>query len=43
MDIEQNVQTVKDFFAAVSSGDREGMLALVDENIEWIVPGESWP
>jgi ketosteroid isomerase-like protein len=43
MSIERNVQTVKDFFAAIGRGDREGLLALVAEEIEWIVPGEDWP
>jgi ketosteroid isomerase-like protein len=40
---EKNVQTVKDFFAAIGRGDREGLLALVAEDIEWIIPGEDWP
>jgi ketosteroid isomerase-like protein len=43
MSIEKNVQTVKDFFAAIGRGDREGVLALVAEDIEWIIPGEDWP
>jgi len=43
MSIEANVQTVKDFFAALGRGDREGLLALVAEDIEWIIPGEDWP
>jgi ketosteroid isomerase-like protein len=43
MSTEQNVQTVKDFFAAALGGDREAMLALVAENIEWNIPGEDWP
>jgi uncharacterized protein len=43
MSTEENVQTVKDFFAAVGRGDREGLLALVAEDIEWIIPGEDWP
>ena len=43
MSTEQNVQTVKDFFAAAFGGDREAMLALVAEDIEWIIPGEGWP
>jgi ketosteroid isomerase-like protein len=40
---EKNVQTVKDFFAAIGRGDRKGLLALVAEDIEWIIPGEDWP
>jgi len=43
MSTEQNVQTVKDFFAAIVRGDKEGLLALVAEDIEWIIPGENWP
>ena len=43
MSIEKNIQTVKDFFAAIGRGDREGLLALVAEEIEWIIPGEDWP
>ena len=34
MSIEKNVQTVKDFFAAIGRGDREAVLALVAEDIE---------
>ena len=40
---DENVQIVKDFFAAIGSGDKEGLLALSAENIEWIIPGEDWP
>jgi ketosteroid isomerase-like protein len=43
MSIEKNIQTVKDFFAAIGCGDREALLALVAEDIEWIIPGEDWP
>ena len=43
MSIEKNVQTVKDFFAAIGRGDKEGLLALVAEDIEWIIPGKDWP
>ena len=43
MSIEKNVQVVKDFFAAMGSRDKQGLLALVAEDIEWIVPGEDWP
>jgi ketosteroid isomerase-like protein len=43
MSTEKNVQTVKDFFAAIGRGDKEGLLALLAEDIEWIVPGEDWP
>jgi ketosteroid isomerase-like protein len=43
MNTEKNVQIVKDFFAAIGRGDREGLLALVAVDIEWIIPGEDWP
>jgi ketosteroid isomerase-like protein len=43
MSIQENVQVVKDFFAAIGSGDKQGLLALVAEDIEWIIPGEDWP
>jgi ketosteroid isomerase-like protein len=43
MSIEKNVQVVRDFFAAVGSGDKQRLLSLVAEDIEWIVPGEDWP
>ena len=38
-----HVQIVKDFFAAMGSGDNQGLLALSAEDIEWIIPGEDWP
>ena len=43
MSIQKNVQTVKDFFAAMGGSDRQGLLALSAEDIEWIIPGEDWP
>jgi len=43
MSTEKNVQTVKDFFAAIGRGDKEGLLALIADDIEWIIPGEDWP
>jgi ketosteroid isomerase-like protein len=43
MGIEENVQVVKDFFAAMGSGEKQALLALVAEDIEWIIPGEDWP
>ena len=43
MSTDKNVQTVKDFFAAIGRGDREALLALVAEDIEWIIPGKDWP
>ena len=43
MSIEKNVQTVKNFLAALGRRDKQGLLALAAEDIEWIVPGEDWP
>jgi ketosteroid isomerase-like protein len=43
MSTEENIQTVKDFFAVLGSGDRHRLLSLVAEDIEWIIPGEDWP
>ena len=34
------VQIVKDFFAAMRCADKQGLLALSAEDIEWIIPGE---
>ena len=43
MSTQENVQIVKDFFAALGRGDKQGLLALSAEDIEWIIPGEDWP
>jgi len=43
MSTEEKVRIVKDFFAAMGSGDKQDLLALAAENIEWIIPGEGWP
>ena len=43
MSTQENVRIVKDFFAAMGGGDRQRLLSLVAEDIEWIVPGEDWP
>ena len=43
MSIERNVRIVKDFFAALGRRDQQGLLALSDEDMEWIIPGEDWP
>jgi len=43
MSTQENVQIVKDFFAAMGSGDMQALLALSAEDIEWIIPGEGWP
>jgi hypothetical protein len=43
MSIQENIQVVKDFFAAMGGGDRQRLLALCAEDFEWIIPGEDWP
>jgi ketosteroid isomerase-like protein len=43
MSIEKNVQTVKNFLAALGRRDKQALLALVADDIEWIIPGEDWP
>ena len=43
MSIERNVQTVKNFLAALGCRDKQALLALVAEDLEWIIPGEDWP
>jgi len=43
MSTEKNVQIVKNFFAALGRRDRQDLLALSAEDVEWIIPGEDWP
>ena len=43
MSTQENVRIVKDLFAAMGRGDKQGLLALSAEDIEWIIPGENWP
>ena len=43
MSTQENVQIVKNFLAALGRRDKEGLLALSAEDIEWIIPGEGWP
>ena len=43
MSIEKNVEVVKSFLAAIGRRDKQGLLALAAEDIEWIIPGEDWP
>ena len=43
MSVEKNVQVVKEFFAAIGRRDKEGLLAVSADDIEWIIPGEAWP
>jgi uncharacterized protein len=43
MSTQDNVQTVKEFFAAAGRADLKGLLAVIAEDIEWIFPGTDWP
>jgi hypothetical protein len=43
MSIQKNVETLKDFLAALGRRDKAGLLALASEDVEWIIPGEDWP
>jgi ketosteroid isomerase-like protein len=43
MSTQENVQIVKEFFAAMGRGDKQGLLALSAGDIQWIIPGEDWP
>jgi ketosteroid isomerase-like protein len=43
MGIQENVQIVKNFLAALGRREKQGLLALSAEDIEWIVPGQDWP
>ena len=43
MSTEENVHILKDFLAAMGRGDKQALLALASEEMEWIIPGEDWP
>jgi uncharacterized protein len=47
MSTEKNVQVVKDFletiYKALDSSNKQDVLALVADDIEWIIPGKDWP
>jgi ketosteroid isomerase-like protein len=43
MSIEENVQIVKNFLAALGRRDKQGLLAFAAEDLEWTIPGEDWP
>ena len=43
MSTEKNVQIAKNFLAALGRRDKQDLLALSAEDIEWIIPGEDWP
>jgi ketosteroid isomerase-like protein len=38
---EQNIEIVKKGYASFASGDFETVMSLIDDNIEWVEPGES--
>jgi ketosteroid isomerase-like protein len=43
MSIEENVQTVKAFFAAIGRGDKQGCWRCLPKILSGIIPGEDWP
>jgi uncharacterized protein len=43
MSTEENVRIVKKWFEEIGRGNKQGLLALSAEDIEWIIPGEGWP
>ena len=43
MSTQENVQIVRDFFAAMGGYNKQDLLASSAEDIEWIIPGEDWP
>ena len=43
MSTQESLQVVKDGFAAFGRGDVPGLLALMAEDVEWIVPGAGLP
>jgi len=43
MGTQENLQVVKNGYAAFARGDVQGLLALFAENIEWIIPGAGLP
>jgi ketosteroid isomerase-like protein len=38
---EQNIEVVKNGYEAFMAGDIETLMSLLDDNIEWIQPGQS--
>ena len=40
MSTQENIQIVKNAFTAIGRGDKQGLLALSAEDIEWIIPGK---
>jgi ketosteroid isomerase-like protein len=40
MNAQTNVRITKEFFSAIGKGDKQVLIALCAEDIEWIIPGE---
>ncbi|MES0811821.1 nuclear transport factor 2 family protein [Roseibium sp. SCPC15] len=36
---DENIKVVQDFFAAYGAGDLEAIAAVMDENVQWHIPG----
>ena len=36
---DDNIKVVQDFFAAYGKGDLDGIAAVMDENVQWHIPG----
>jgi len=43
MSTEENIRIVKTWFEAIGSGNKQDVLAISAEDLEWIIPGEDWP
>lgn len=39
---QENLQVVKNFFAAMGDGNKASLLKLAAKDIQWVVPGEDW-
>jgi uncharacterized protein len=38
---EQNIEVIEKGYAALAAGDIETVMSLIDDNVEWVHPGES--
>lgn len=43
MGAQENVQVIKDGYAAFARGDMAALMALFADDIEWVIPGEGLP
>ena len=43
MTTEENVQLVKNAYAAFGRGDIQGLLGMLSDDVEWDIPGEGLP